>query len=143
MRHIAIGHQEVLSIVVSEAMTVHFEQMGKVHPVYATYELAKHFEELGRKILVSHLEYDEEGVGTALSVEHLASALVGMRVDMVGTVTEVTGRRLVCTMVAHNELGDCLGRGTTTQLVLPRARLEAGFGELQARWREASAILSP
>jgi fluoroacetyl-CoA thioesterase len=46
-----VGETAVLDIVVLPAHTVDFDKLGKVHPVYATYAMAKHFEEAGRKLL--------------------------------------------------------------------------------------------
>jgi len=44
------GRTAHLSVTVTEDMTVHFHGLGPLHPVYATYELARHFEEVGRAI---------------------------------------------------------------------------------------------
>ena len=74
---IPVGETAVLDVVVAASHTVDFDEMGKVHPVYATYTMAKHFEEAGRKLLVPHLESGEAGIGTAVSVEHLAPSWVG------------------------------------------------------------------
>ena len=48
MRPIPVGSSAVLDVVVTPELTVHFEELGSVHPVYATYNMAKHFEEAGR-----------------------------------------------------------------------------------------------
>jgi hypothetical protein len=37
-------------------------------------------------------------------------------------------------MEAYNELGDLLGRGRTEQVILPKAKVEALFARLRARW---------
>jgi fluoroacetyl-CoA thioesterase len=47
---IPVGETAVLDVVVAPPHTVDFDEMGKVHPVYATYTMAKHFEEAGRKV---------------------------------------------------------------------------------------------
>ena len=99
MRPIQIGEQAVLEVLVTPAMTVRFGELGELHPaelhpVYATYELARHFEEVGRKLLLPHLEDGEDGLGTSLSVQHLRSALPGMRVTLTATVQRIEGRRL-------------------------------------------------
>ena len=105
MRAPEIGHQETLEVLVTPDMTVRFAELGELHPVYATYELARHFEEVGRKLLLPFLEEGEDGVGTALGVEHLRSALPGMRVRLTATVQRVEGRRLSVTVEAVSELG--------------------------------------
>ena len=132
-----IGHQETLEVLVTPEMTVRFAELGELHPVYATYELARHFEEVGRKLLLPFLEEGEDGVGTALGVEHLRSALPGMRVRLTATVQRVEGRRLSVTVEAVSELGDLVARGHTEQYITQASRLQAGFDELAARWQQA------
>jgi fluoroacetyl-CoA thioesterase len=135
MRPIAIGEQAVLEVLVTPAMTVKFGELGELHPVYATYELARHFEEVGRKLLLPHLEDGEDGLGTALSVRHLRSALTGMRVTLSATVQQVEGRRLTVGIEAVSELGEVVATGSTEQYVSTSQRIQAGFAELEERWK--------
>ncbi len=134
MKSIPADYTATLVITVSDAMTVNFGELGALHPVYATYEMARHFEEAGRKVLLPHLEPGEEGIGSSVSVEHTASALVGMQVFITASFERLEGRRLYCSMMATNELGDEIGRGSSVQVILPRTRLEQGFAELETRW---------
>ena len=67
MLPIPVGGPATLDVVVTPAMTVDFDELGPVHPVYATYTMAKHFEEAGRALLVPHLEPGEHGVGSAVA----------------------------------------------------------------------------
>ncbi len=125
MRPVPAGATAVLEVVVTEAMTVHFDELGPVHAVYATYTMAKHFEEAGRKLLLAHLEPGEAGIGTAVSVEHLAPAWPGDRVRVTATCTAVRGTRLTCALTAVDAAGRLLGRGTTEQAVLPEDVVDA------------------
>ncbi|MGY1780056.1 thioesterase family protein [Geodermatophilus sp. SYSU D01036] len=125
MRPVAVGETAVLDVVVTAAMTVDFDELGPVHPVYATYAMAKHFEEAGRKLLLGHLEPGEAGVGTAVSVEHRAPAWVGDRVRVTARATGVRGNRLTCACRAVDAAGRELGRGTTEQAVLGEEALAA------------------
>ena len=93
MRPIPVGESAVLDVVVTPELTVHFEELGPVHPVYATYNMAKHFEEAGRKLLLRHLDPDEEGLGRSVAVEHLAPSWVGDHVQVV-LARDVLGRAL-------------------------------------------------
>ncbi len=126
------------SIVVSEAMTVDFEQrdprLGKLHPVYATYWLTKHFELVSRKIILPFLEPEEEGIGYALEVTHLSSALPGMRVDLIARFERQEGNRVYASCRAFSELGDLIGSGSTTQVVLPRSKIDSALATLRERW---------
>ena len=136
MRAAETGMQAVLDVVVTPEMTVRFDELGKLHDVYATYQVARHFEEVGRKLLLPLLEDGEEGIGAALSVQHLASALPGMRVRHTATFEKLEGRRLFVSVVAVSELGDIVATGHTEQYITRRERLEAGFAALATRWQE-------
>jgi fluoroacetyl-CoA thioesterase len=126
---IPVGETAVLDVVVAPSHTVDFDEMGKVHPVYATYTMAKHFEEAGRKLLVPHLEAGEAGIGTAVSVEHLAPSWVGDAIRVTARAVEVRDGRLTCECRATDSYGRDLGRGTTVQAVLPADLVEARVGE--------------
>ncbi len=124
MRPIPEGYEARLSVVVTEAMTVDFEELGRIHPLYATYWLCRHMEEAGRKIILPFLEDGEEGIGSAVSARHLAPAVAGERVDVVAehVLTEKNRVRVRCR--ATNETGRVIGEGETEQTILPRERLE-------------------
>jgi fluoroacetyl-CoA thioesterase len=125
VRPVAVGATAVLDVVVTAAMTVDFDELGPVHPVYATYAMARHFEEAGRKLLLAHLDPGEAGVGTAVSVEHLAPAWPGDRLRVTATRAEQDGNRLTCTLTVVDARGRLVGRGTTGQAVLPDEVLAA------------------
>jgi fluoroacetyl-CoA thioesterase len=133
VRAIPIGYESRVSVTVTDEMTVRFEELGPVHPVYATYWMAKHMEEAGRKMILPFLGEDEEGIGSRVSVRHLASALPGMRVDVVAEHVKTEGGRIHVQCRAYNDLGDLIGEGETEQMVLPRAVVERKFTELAAR----------
>jgi predicted thioesterase len=130
------AHHHVL---VTPSMTVDFEvedddRLGALHPVYATYWLAKHLELVSRKIILPYLEDDEEGIGYRVEVDHLASALPGMRVEVTGVFDQQTGNRVHVTCQAVSELGDVIGRGSTVQVILAKTRLDENLLKLQHRW---------
>src|SRR3712207_862445 len=110
-------------------MTVRFDELGPVHPVYATYTMAKHFEEAGRKLLLRYLEPGEAGIGRSVSVEHLTPAWVGDAVRVTARCVEQQDRWLTCECTAVDGSGRALGRGTTVQAVLPEDVLEARLGD--------------
>ncbi|WP_221089681.1 thioesterase family protein [Deinococcus aquaedulcis] len=134
MRAIPAGFTQTLTVTVTDDMTVDFGELGRVHPVYATYWMAKHFEEAGRKIILPFLEDGEGGIGMQVDVTHTASALPGMTVTVTATFERQEGRRIYASMVAVNELGDDIGRGGSIQAVLPQSRIDEGFEGLRARW---------
>lgn len=136
MHAIPEGFTQTLTVTVTDDMTVDFGELGRLHPVYATYWMARHFEEAGRKIILPFLEDGEGGIGTQVDVTHTASALPGMTVTVTATFDRMEGRRIVARMRAVNELGDEIGHGSTTQMVLPQSRIDAGFDTLRQRWAE-------
>ena len=141
MREIEAGRTAHHSIVVTTALTVDFEvvgddRLGPLHPVYATYWMAKHMELVSRKIILPYLGDDEEGIGFRVEVDHLASALPGMRVDIDAVFDRQVGNRVHVNCRATSELGDVIGVGATVQVILPQAKLDRIIGRLEARWRE-------
>ena len=100
MQAIPEGFTQTLSVTVTDEMTVNFGELGRLHPVYATYWMARHFEEAGRKIILPFLEDGEGGIGTQVDVTHTASALPGMRVTVTATFERQEGRRVTARMVA-------------------------------------------
>lgn len=138
MKDIPQGYEELVGVLITDEMTVDFGELGRVHPVYATYWLAKHMEEAGRKILLPFLEEGEEGLGTAVNVKHLTSALPGMRIEVVArhtrTVSNQRTYRIYAECEAHSELGDLIGTGTTEQYVTSAEKVAANFADLEGRW---------
>ncbi len=123
MREIPLGYAGRVSVVVTEEMTVDFEELGRVHPVYATYWLAKHMEEAGRKIILPFLEEGEEGIGSAVSLRHLAPAVAGTRVEVVALHDRTAANRVYARCVVRAGDGTLLGEGETEQTILPRTRI--------------------
>ena len=138
MRPIPVGSAAVLEIVVTPELTVHFEELGSVHPVYATYNMAKHFEEAGRKLLLRHLDDGEDGLGRSVTVEHLLPSWVGDRLSVEARCVAVDGSRVTCECTATDGDGRLVGRGSTVQVALPTSELEDRIGEA-ARTRRQSA----
>jgi predicted thioesterase len=128
VKPIPAGATAALEVVVTDDMTVDFTELGRVHPVYATYSMAKHFEEAGRKLLLRHLDPDEDGLGRSVAVEHLAPSWVGDRLTIEARCVEVRGNRVTCECRATDGDGREVGRGSTVQVALPTAELEERIG---------------
>ena len=129
MLPVPVGASAVLDVTVTPELTVRFDELGPVHPVYATYSMAKHFEEAGRKLLLEHLEPGEAGIGRSVAVEHLAPAWVGDAVRVTARCVDLRDNRLTCACTAVGRDGRKLGRGTTVQVILPEDELERRIGE--------------
>lgn len=126
------GAEAQVSIVVTPEMVAEFEELGLVHPVYSTWAMVRHMELASRKIILPYLEPDEEAVGYAVSVTHLAPTPVGMRVTVTARLEQIEGNRIVCAVEARNELTR-IGEGTHVQVVLPKAQLKARIAQVGRR----------
>jgi predicted thioesterase len=123
------GDQKVYSINVDEGRLARFDA-GLVHPVYATFALAKDAEWAGRLFVLEMKEEGEEGIGTALSIEHVSPAPVGSVVNITATLIAVEGNRIDVSFEAHvgNRL---IARGTTGQKIVNKQRMDALITQLQ------------
>jgi predicted thioesterase len=86
--------------------------------------MAHHMELAARKVLSPHLEAHEEGIGSHLSIDHVAPAPLGHEVCVVATAVEIGPTTLVCNVTAYD--GDRLiGRGRQIQRILPKTKLKS------------------
>jgi predicted thioesterase len=118
-----------VEVVVTREMVAEFEDVGLVHPVYSTWAMVRHMEQASRKLVLPYLEPEEEAVGYAVSVTHLAPTPVGMRVTVTARLEQIEGNRVVCAVEAHNGLTR-IGEGTHVQVVLPKSRLQARIAQM-------------
>jgi len=113
-----------MSVVVTEDMCPAFDG-ATVHRVYSTWSVAHHFELAARKVLVDFLEEHEEGIGSHVSVDHLAPCAIGRTVRVRAELVEVTHDRhikVVCEVAAYD--GDrLLARGRQIQVVMNKEHL--------------------
>ncbi len=128
MKHIFnIGDVKAFSKVVSmeDAAAFHSEVL---HPVYATFALARDFEWSSRLFFLEMKEGNEEGVGTFVHVEHKRPAKVGQSVQIEATVESIRGNELVCTIEARSQ-NYVIATGRTGQKMLTKEKLKKLFGE--------------
>lgn len=121
-----IGNRAELTITVTDDMCPSWDGVV-VHPVYSTWSMGHHFELAARKVLKDHLDDEEEGIGSHLSIDHVAPAPLGQEVRLVAEVTDIDDTTVVCELVAYlvRPGGDerIIGRGRQVQRILPKARL--------------------
>jgi predicted thioesterase len=124
-----LGHQETISIVVTEEMAASFAgQM--VHPVLSTVHMVYYMEWAGRKVILPFLEEGEEGVGATIHIRHIAPAPIGKRVDFTATVIERTDNKVVCQVKAEHDRA-VVGEGEFVQVILPLAKIEANINRMK------------
>ena len=125
---LTIGATAEVTITVTEDMCPAFDSVV-VHRVYSTWSMAHHMELAGRKVLNEHLEEHEEGIGSHLSIDHLAPTPLGHQVRVVAEAVEIGPTTLVCDVIAYHVRPDgndrIVGKGKHVQRILPRTKLES------------------
>ncbi|HLT75450.1 MAG TPA: hypothetical protein VKZ68_10190 [Ohtaekwangia sp.] len=97
-----------------------------VHPVYATFSLARDAEWTSRQFVLEMKDGDEEGIGTFLSVEHKGPAFVGEEVVFTAWVDHFEANELVCFYEAR--VGERLiAIGRTGQKILKKEKISRIF----------------
>jgi fluoroacetyl-CoA thioesterase len=97
-----------------------------VHPVYATFSLARDAEWTTRQFVLAMRGDDEEGIGTSLSVEHHAPAFMGEEINFLASIERIDGNELICSYEAR--VADRLiATGKTGQKILPRNKIARLF----------------
>lgn len=118
---LALGNTAEVKVMVTPDMCPAFDGIA-VHHVYSTWSMAHHMELAARKVLAPHLEAHEEGIGSHLSIDHLAPTPLGCEVRVVAEAVEIGPTTLVCAVTAYH--GDrVVGRGKQVQRILPKAKL--------------------
>ena len=129
-----VGSEATLTIDVTEAMCPAFDGVV-VHRVCSTWDMAHHMEVAARRVLVPHLNDDEEGIGAHLSIDHVAPAPVGSTITVCATAVEVDESTLVCTVEAFDARHEqtVLATGRQVQRILPRTALSDIMEQASAR----------
>ena len=89
--------------VVTEPVCIDFMGPG-VRPVLSTPSLILWLEMASREAAVPLLGGDEETVGTAMDLKHLAPTPLGMKVTLKPRIVEVKGRRIRFQLEAFDEV---------------------------------------
>lgn len=97
-----------------------------VHPVCATFTLAREIEWSTRQFVLEMREEDEEGVGTFLTIEHKSPAFVDEEIIFTVCYETLTGNELICSFEAKVG-GRVVATGKTGQKILKRERINRIF----------------
>ncbi|MCM2533645.1 thioesterase [Neobacillus pocheonensis] len=117
-----VGDTAAVIAVVTPEMFARFE--GKVvHPAYSTVSMVYHMEWASRKIILPYLEDEEEGIGGAVSVKHIAPTAEGSIVTVTATVTDIQNNVIVTKVEVRNE-EMVIGEGEVKQVILPKREIE-------------------
>jgi fluoroacetyl-CoA thioesterase len=97
-----------------------------VHPVCATFTLAREIEWSTRQFVLDMREQDEEGVGTFLTIEHKSPAFVDEEIIFSACYEALTGNELICSFEAKVG-GRVVATGKTGQKILKRETINKIF----------------
>ncbi|HLP21578.1 MAG TPA: hypothetical protein VK174_14795 [Chitinophagales bacterium] len=124
-----IGDKQTFGRTVRTEDTAAFES-GEVHPVYATFALARDAEWSSRLFVLQMKEPNEEGIGTFVNVKHISPAFVGDTVMFEATIDALNGNEINCSFSARvgNRL---IAEGRTGQKILLKEKLEKIFDEIR------------
>jgi fluoroacetyl-CoA thioesterase len=117
----SVGQTASITATVTPDMFAQFE--GEVvHPVYSTVSMVYHMEWASRKIILPYLEEDEEGMGGAVSMKHIAPSGEGTVVTVTATLSELRSNVVMTKVEARNEAG-IIGTGEVKQVILPKEKI--------------------
>lgn len=125
------GHERRFSRLVRPEDCAAFDS-GSVHPVYATFALARDAEWCSRLFVLDMKSPEEEGIGTMLTVEHLSPAPEGATVEFTAVAESIHGHELICTFEARCN-GKLVAKGKTGQKLLKKEKLERLFQSLRQK----------
>ncbi|MDQ0218729.1 thioesterase [Peribacillus cavernae] len=113
-----VGQTATFNCEVTSEMFAQFEG-AIVHPVYSTVSMVYHMELTSRKLILPYLEEHEEGMGSAVSLKHIAPATDRNRIQVTATISKLE-KNLVFTEVQTFNETRIIGKGTVVQIILPK-----------------------
>ncbi len=125
MKSLPIGSIRTYTKTVSPEDVARFET-GMVHEVYSTFALARDAEWSGRLFVLEMKEDGEEGIGTALSVNHRSPAFPGEEVIFTSVLSEINGNEVVTNFTVEAG-GREIAHGTQKQRVLAEEKIQKAF----------------
>ncbi|WNJ19177.1 thioesterase, FlK family [Pontibacter sp. G13] len=125
------GDQKHLKVAVTDEKLARFDA-GLVHPVYSTFALGKDAEWACRLFVLDMKEPGEEGVGAALTIEHVSPAVLGSEVLITATIESIVKRTITCSWEA--KVRDRLvAKGTQVQKIVIKERFDTYIAELKSQ----------
>ncbi|MDB5798146.1 MAG: putative thioesterase/thiol ester dehydrase-isomerase [Paucimonas sp.] len=115
---------------IDEGRTIGF--MGDALRVYATPRMVHDVEHSCRELLLQFHEEGEDSVGARVEIDHLAPTLLGQKVTLHVTVTEIALPRLSFDVEVKDEL-DTVGRAKHVRFVVDTSKQAARLAKKQDR----------
>jgi fluoroacetyl-CoA thioesterase len=105
--------------VVSADLVSHYDPAGP--PVFGSPFMLMLMEHAAFNAILPHLDEREQSVGVGFEFEHLAATPAGAMVVARAEILEVDGRRVLCSIEAHDEQ-EIIGRGRHVRHVVDMER---------------------
>jgi fluoroacetyl-CoA thioesterase len=105
--------------VVSADLVSHYDPAGP--PVFGSPFMLMLMEHAAFNAILPHLDAGEQSVGVGFEFEHLAATPAGATVIARAEILEVEGRRVMCSIEAHDE-HEQIGRGRHVRHVVDMER---------------------
>jgi fluoroacetyl-CoA thioesterase len=118
---IKIGQTAMFECVVTPEMFAQFEGQI-VHPAYSTASMVHHMEFTSRKLILPYLENDEEGMGAAVNLKHIAPAVENNKIKFTAKITKIENNMVYAEVEARNE-ERLIGKGSVLQVILPKEEI--------------------
>lgn len=124
---LTLGQEAVITATVTPDMFAQFE--GEVvHPAYSTVSMVYHMEWASRQIILPYLDDDEEGVGAAVKVKHIAPTGVGSRIKAVAKVSRLEQDVVITQVDVYNDK-ELIGTGEVKQVILKKTEIQRKLKE--------------
>jgi predicted thioesterase len=114
------GQNRVDTFVVEAEHSAPHVGSGSV-PVLATPWLIAYMERTAYRLVAEALPDNYTSVGTLVNIQHLSPTPIGKKVTVEARIEEITGRRILLAVQAHDEAGE-IGRGEHQRVAVQTAR---------------------
>lgn len=128
-----VGASRTQHFTVDKDRTIGF--MGEALRVYATPWMTRDVEVTCRDFLLEFLDETENSVGARVEIDHLGPTLLGMRIDVTATVTEIEGRRVTFDVEVRDAI-DTVGRARHIRFIVDLARQKERLEAKAAKVKE-------
>lgn len=119
------GESHTLDAVVEEK---HCTTRGE-HQIFSTPDLVLLVEAAGIELLDRFIDEGQSTVGTTIDIAHSAPTLLGQRIAITATVTEVDRRRVAFQVEGQDDAGDTIVTGTHERFVVDLEKFGARLAE--------------
>jgi fluoroacetyl-CoA thioesterase len=124
------GDIKIYEKIIMQSDVASFES-GIVHEVYSTFSVARDAEWCGRLFVLDMKEYNEEGIGTQITVQHIAPAFVGEKIRITTAFDSITAKGEILTSYNATVGERLIAKGIQGQRILLQEKIKSIFDTIQ------------